>query len=134
MSARGTVDFTYKGKKLKLRLDIQGIEDTEDMCNCSINLIGNNALNGQGIKFKHLKTIVWAGIAGYYRDKDCEFDAPTLEEVGTYIYEKIGTTDVNLLDAVRKLLIFSITTEDEIKENEKRVKAEAKTKKKEKKK
>ena len=118
-SARGTVDFIYKGKEIKLRPDIQSIEEIESYLDFAIIKMAIAASNREGFKFKEVKTVIWAGMRGFYRDQNKISKAPTIEEVGKELF-KVGHTNVDLITAVTAFLINCITTPDEIKQSSKK--------------
>jgi len=118
MSARGTVDFEYKGKKLFLRGDIEAMDEIEDFLNDTMLGLGIYLSQGKGLKLKQKAALIWGGLRGYYRSKNAIEDAPSFEEVREYIYEK-GIMEQDVLMACSKFIRFSSATEDEIEAAEK---------------
>ena len=113
-SARGTVDFTFKGEEVSLRPDMESIEQIEELLDDSILKIAQDMLDRQSMKLKTMKIIVWAGLQGYYRDKDKVKDCPSLHEVGEFLFE-LGVANKDLIICVGQFLSNAVTTPDEIK-------------------
>lgn len=118
-SPRGTVDFIFKGKEIKLRPDIQSLEEIESYLDVAIVKIGIAAMRGEGFKFREMKAVIWSGMRGFYRDQNKISKAPTIEEVGEELF-KVGHTNPDTVAAVTSFLINCVTTPDEIKQASKK--------------
>jgi len=113
MSARGTVDFTFKGEALTLRPDLQAIVEIEESLGKTLVSIGIQTSLGGGIRLKDLYTIVWGGLRGHYRGDRGVHKAPSIDEVAEEIYEN-GMMNPKLTEAVSDFIVNAISTPDEI--------------------
>lgn len=76
---RGEVTVTLCDKKYTLRPTFEAMSEIEDRLDMSISELISKLQSG-GVRLKYLRTIVWAGMYGFDKEK-----APSEEEVGELI-------------------------------------------------
>ena len=113
MLTRGAVDFTFKGKKITLRPDMDSVDYIEDTLGKTIIRMGIDLGKGDGMFFKDICVLVYAGISGHYRNIGKPDEAPELDDIRKELFKK-GIVRSELMGAVGSFLTCCITSDDEI--------------------